>query len=67
VDVKKGNTIQQFIETVRRQLVGEFTELRTMSSDHLLYVKEDMIIPHVLLFYFRVCVQFICLNDFECV
>lgn len=39
----RGTTIEQFLETARR----EFTELRGVSVDSLLFVKEDVIIPHV--------------------
>jgi hypothetical protein len=41
--VTRGTTIEQFLETARR----EFTELRGVSVDSLLFVKEDVIIPHV--------------------
>lgn len=51
VEVKKGTTIEQFLEMSRRQMCDEFSELRTMSADHLIYVKEDLIIPHHYSFY----------------
>lgn len=51
VEVKKGNTIEQFLEIVRRQMCDEFPDLRTMHSDHLVYVKEDLIIPQHHSFY----------------
>ena len=51
VQVKKGDTIQQFLELVRRDLAKEFREMVNVSSDALLYVKEDLIIPHDISFY----------------
>lgn len=40
---KKGDTIAQFLEKCRAQ----FPELRAISVDNLMYIKEDLIIPHV--------------------
>ena len=48
-DVTKGSTIGAFLETVRRLLSKEFSELK--SSDSLIFVKEDLILPHSLTFY----------------
>jgi len=45
--VKKGTTISQFLEAVRQ----EFHELRGLSSEHLLFIKEDVIIPQDYSFY----------------
>jgi len=44
---KKGTTIEQFLELVRQ----EFKELRGVSAENLLFVKEDLIIPHHFSFY----------------
>lgn len=41
--IKKGATIEEFLELVRH----EFKELRGVSPEHMLFVKEDLIIPHV--------------------
>ena len=41
--VTKGNTIAQFLEAVRQQ----WHELRGIHVDNLMYIKEDLIIPHV--------------------
>ena len=41
--VKKGTTIDKFLEIVRQ----EFKELRGTGINDLLFVKEDIIIPHV--------------------
>jgi protein FAM50 len=50
--VKKGNTIGEFLEQVRKSLCQEFRELKsTSSTDGLLYVKEDLILPHDVTFY----------------
>src|SRR4051812_23201286 len=43
VDAKKGDTIAHFLEKCRQQ----WPELRGVAVDNLIYVKEDLIIPHV--------------------
>lgn len=43
--VKKGLRIDHFLELVRR----EFPQLRGVSVDQLLFIKEDVIIPQVTL------------------
>jgi len=43
--VNKGCTIGKFLEAVRADCAADFHELRTMGSDGLLYIKEDLIIP----------------------
>ena len=43
--------ISGFLKAVREQLVNEFRELRHVSVDNLIYVKEDIIIPHHYSFY----------------
>ena len=45
--VCKGDTIGEFLRAVQQQLAPEFREVRTTSVENLLYVKEDLIIPHV--------------------
>lgn len=47
IEVRKGTTIGKFLEAVKAQLTPEFHELRTTNPDDLVYVKEDLIIPHV--------------------
>ncbi|KAI9472193.1 MAG: FAM50A protein [Benjaminiella poitrasii] len=47
VTCKKGDTIQQFLDACRQQ----FPQLRGVNTDNLLYVKEDLIIPHHYTFY----------------
>ncbi|MEW5303656.1 MAG: hypothetical protein WDW36_006327 [Sanguina aurantia] len=44
--VPKGATIGAFLKGVRDQLAPEFRELRSASVDNLIYVKEDLIMPH---------------------
>ena len=51
VRVKKGATIGQFLELVRKDLCKEFREMQAISSDALLYVKEDLILPQDITFY----------------
>ncbi|CAG8496615.1 644_t:CDS:10 [Diversispora eburnea] len=47
VSCKKGDSIADFLEKCRQQ----FHELRGVSVDNLIYVKEDLIIPHHYTFY----------------
>jgi len=44
--VNKGTTMAKFLEQIKRELSDEFRELRSCPVDNLLYVKEDLIIPH---------------------
>lgn len=41
----------QFLQRGLEILRKEFNELRTVSADHLMYIKEDLIIPHHYTFY----------------
>lgn len=47
VKVKKGDKISTFLEKARQQ----FPELRGVNVDNLMYIKEDLIIPHHYTFY----------------
>ena len=49
--VPKGTSIDRFLVNVRE----EFKELRAVSVENLLFVKEDLIIPHVCLIYLLKC------------
>lgn len=51
VSVKKGHSIYQFLQKALEMLKQEFHELRVMTADNLMYVKEDLIIPHHFTFY----------------
>ncbi|KCV71056.1 hypothetical protein H696_02006 [Fonticula alba] len=47
VEVRKGDSIATFLDRARR----EFDQLRGVPVDNLLYIKEDLIIPHHYTFY----------------
>lgn len=50
--VERGFTIGQFLQKAKAELEkSDFPELRTVGSDTLMYVKEDLIIPHNVSFY----------------
>lgn len=51
VRMKKGNSVYQFLQRGLEILRKEFNELRSISADHLMYIKEDLIIPHHYTFY----------------
>lgn len=51
VVMKKGSSIHQFLQKALEMLRVEFPELRPMTADNLMYVKEDLIIPHHYTFY----------------
>uniref|UniRef100_A0A1D1YPA8 Protein XAP5 CIRCADIAN TIMEKEEPER n=1 Tax=Anthurium amnicola TaxID=1678845 RepID=A0A1D1YPA8_9ARAE len=51
IQVCKGDSIGEFLRAVQQQLAPEFREIRTTSVENLLYVKEDLIIPHQHSFY----------------
>jgi len=46
-----GTSIYQFLQRCLESLRGEFGELRTVLADQLMYVKEDLILPHFTTFY----------------
>lgn len=46
-----GNSIYQFLQKVLELLRKEFSELKTVMADQLMYVKEDLILPHHYTFY----------------
>ncbi|XP_071455275.1 protein FAM50 homolog [Hetaerina americana] len=51
VRMKKGNSMYQFLQRCLDLLRKEFSELKTVSADQLMYVKEDLILPHHYTFY----------------
>ncbi|XP_053406568.1 protein FAM50A-like [Mercenaria mercenaria] len=51
VRMKKGNSIQQFLQKCLETLRREFNDLKAVTVDQLMYVKEDLIIPHHYTFY----------------
>eukprot|EP00897_Mesotaenium_endlicherianum_P002029 jgi/Mesen1/1854/ME000143S00910 len=52
LQARKGDSIGEFLRAVQQQLAPEFREVRTSAVENLLYIKEDLIIPH--LFHFDV-------------
>ncbi|KAF4041956.1 XAP5 circadian clock regulator [Phytophthora infestans] len=51
ITIPKKTTIGKYLELVKQQLVTEFAELRGVSAENLIYIKEDLIIPHHYSFY----------------
>jgi protein FAM50 len=51
VQCKKGDTVAKFLELVRNSLAKDFREMQNVSSDALIYVKEDLILPQDISFY----------------
>ncbi len=49
--MKKGNTIYQFLLKCLEVLRPDFADLKTVTADQLMYVKEDLIIPQTNTFY----------------
>lgn len=51
VNMKKGHSIYQFLQKCLELLRKDFSELKTVMADQLMYVKEDLILPHHYTFY----------------
>lgn len=51
VTVCKGDTVSTFLKAVQQQLASEFREIKSSSSSSLMYIKEDVILPHTMTFY----------------
>jgi len=51
IGMKKGASIYQFLCKVLDNIRGEFPELKTVTGDQLMFVKEDLIIPQTNTFY----------------
>lgn len=51
LSMKKGHTIYQFLQKCLEVLRRDFSELKTVMADQLMYVKEDLILPHHYSFY----------------
>jgi protein FAM50 len=49
--IHKGASVGEFLEKVRQELCADFKVLKNVASDALLFVKEDLMIPHDLSFY----------------
>eukprot|EP00057_Strongylocentrotus_purpuratus_P028810 XP_011683284.1 PREDICTED: protein FAM50A-A isoform X2 [Strongylocentrotus purpuratus] len=51
VKMKKGDTIQRFLQKCLENLKRDFHELKAVSVEQMVYIKEDLIIPHHYSFY----------------
>ncbi|XP_021568296.1 protein FAM50A-like isoform X2 [Carlito syrichta] len=51
VKMRKGSTVQQFLQKALETLRKDFGELRSAGVEQLMYIKEDVIIPHHHSFY----------------
>ncbi|XP_006903535.1 PREDICTED: protein FAM50B-like [Elephantulus edwardii] len=51
VRMSKGSTVQQFLKKALQSLREDFRELRAASVEQLMYIKEDLILPHYYTFY----------------
>ena len=51
VRMRKGNSMQQFLQKCLEGLRKEFNELKSATVDQLMYVKEDLLIPQHYTFY----------------
>ena len=51
IQVPQGTSIGEFLELVRINICEQFPELKKMSSDNMMYIKEDLIIPGDYTFY----------------
>jgi len=51
IEVKKGNTIQQFLTKVIEEVQNDCQELRGATPEHLIFVKNDLIMPHYYTFH----------------
>ena len=49
--VKKGDSIETFLQRVRQQLRADFVEMKSQSVDQMMFIKADTIIPHQYTFY----------------
>ncbi|KAK3728745.1 hypothetical protein QZH41_012097, partial [Actinostola sp. cb2023] len=47
--MKKGNSISQFLQKCIEELRKDFTEFRTITTESLVYIKEDLIMPQFFL------------------
>lgn len=51
LSMKKGQSIYQFLQKALEDLRPDFPELRSVTADQLMYVKEDLILPQTNTFY----------------
>lgn len=55
--IHKGGTVQQFLKRALQALRPDFRELRAAGVEQLLFVKEDLILPHCHTFYDLIVAQ----------
>ncbi|XP_057556510.1 protein FAM50B [Hippopotamus amphibius kiboko] len=55
--IPKGSTVQQFLRRALQALRPDFRELRAASAEQLMFVKEDLILPHYHTFYDLIVAQ----------
>ncbi|XP_053990744.1 uncharacterized protein LOC128882923 [Hylaeus volcanicus] len=51
IQVKKGTSVGEFLSLCRESLEKEFPKLKSISTENLMYIKEDLILPHQVTFY----------------
>lgn len=51
IQVLRGSTVGEFLAMARKELEKEFVELRCVIPENLMYVKEDLILPHNITFF----------------
>ncbi|XP_038054501.1 protein FAM50A-like [Patiria miniata] len=51
VKMKKGDTMQRFLQRCLETLKKDFHELKAVTVEQMMYIKEDLIIPHHYSFY----------------
>lgn len=51
ITMKKGDSIYQFLQKCLETCRPEFSELKSVTADQLMYVKEDLILPQSYTFY----------------
>ena len=49
--IEKGASVGRFLELVRDELAPTFKELKGVSGRDLIFVKEDLMLPHATTFY----------------
>ena len=54
IRICKGDNIGIFLRKVCDQLAESFREMRNSSPDNMLYIKEDLIIPHDMSFHWMI-------------
>jgi protein FAM50 len=51
ITVPQGTTIGKFLHLAKTELIGEFPELKSVVADHLMFIKEDTILPNTISFH----------------